>query len=86
MHGSSKHHTAVTDLSVWFQEGGPDFIVDVNDIPSGKLTFKYANTPFFWECVWTFLFVELFDSFGTLSGLMQRCGFMDGNPEKAMTR
>jgi AGZA family xanthine/uracil permease-like MFS transporter len=31
-----------------------------------------TNTPIFWEAVWSFLFVELFDSFGTLVGTMQR--------------
>ncbi len=36
--------------------------------------------------MWTFLFVEMFDSFGTLTGLMTRAGFMKGDPEKAMTR
>jgi len=76
----------VTNLSIWGQPGGPSFIVDTKDIPSGKLTWKYANKPFFWDCVWTFLFVELFDSFGTLSGIMSRCGFMEGDPELAMTR
>eukprot|EP01038_Epipyxis_sp_PR26KG_P009181 gene9181-12380_t len=76
----------VTNLSAWSQKGGPNFIVNVNDIPSGKLTFKYADMPFFWNCVFTFLFVECFDSFGTLTGLMTRCGFMKGDPEIAMNR
>jgi len=72
----------VTDLSIWTQPGGPIFPVDVQDIPSGRLTFKYVNTAFFWQVVWTFLFVELFDSFGTLTGIMTRCGFMNGtSPE-----
>lgn len=62
----------VTDLSVWGQKGGPIFPVNVSDIPSGKLSFKYANKGFFWSCVWTFLFVELFDSFGTLTGIMTK--------------
>jgi len=84
----------VTDLTLggWNTPGGTEannhnnFITDVRDIPSGKLTFKYADKPFFWDCVWTFLFVELFDSFGTLSGIMTRAGFMKGDPELAMTR
>jgi len=62
------------------------FLPKMQFIPSGWLSFKYAKTPIFWEAVWTFLFVELFDSFGTLTGIMTRCGFMKGNPEKAMTR
>lgn len=55
-------------------------------IPTGKLTFKYADKGIFWDAVWTFLFVELFDSFGTLTGIMTRAGYMKGNPEKAMQR
>jgi len=62
------------------------FLPHQSSIPSGRLTFKYANTPIFWEAVWTFLFVELFDSFGTLTGIMTRAGFMKGDPEKAMSR
>jgi AGZA family xanthine/uracil permease-like MFS transporter len=76
----------VTDLSIWTQPGGPVFPVNVKDIPSGRLTFRYAHTPFFWQSVWTFLFVELFDSFGTLTGIMTRCGFMNGDPKKDMAR
>lgn len=76
----------VTDLTYWGQKGGPNFVVDISDIPSGKLTFNYINKPFFWECVWSFLFVELFDSFGTLTGIMQRCGFMDGDVSRVMSR
>lgn len=81
-----QNNNCVTDLSAWGKPGGPSFIVDTSDIPSGKLTWKYANQPFFWDCVWTFLFVEMFDSFGTLSGIMSRCGFMKGDPEVAMQR
>ena len=62
------------------------FLPHMSSIPSGHLSFKYARTPIFWEAVWTFLFVELFDSFGTLTGIMTRAGFMKGDPEKAMTR
>ena len=62
------------------------FLPKMKYIPSGHLSFKYARTPIFWEAVWTFLFVELFDSFGTLTGLMTRAGFMKGDPEKAMTK
>ena len=75
----------VTNLAEWAAPG-PKYIVDVSNIPSGKLSFKYAKKPLFWEAVFTFLFVEMFDSFGTLSGIMQRCGFMKGDPERAMTR
>jgi AGZA family xanthine/uracil permease-like MFS transporter len=79
--------SGVTDLSLWNQR--PDkipWVVDINDITSGLLTFKYGNTPIFWEAVFTFLFVELFDSFGTLTGIMTRAGYMKADPESAMTR
>lgn len=71
----------VTNLQVWGQKGGPKFVVDVSDIPSGKLSFKYIKSPLFWDCVFTFLFVELFDSFGTLTGIMTRAGFIKGDPK-----
>jgi AGZA family xanthine/uracil permease-like MFS transporter len=87
----------VTDLSGWRGKmEGSDFAINTSmdagkEIPSGLLTFRYAMTLKFWDCVWTFLFVELFDSFGTLTGLMTRCGFLKtkaegGDPELAMTR
>jgi len=75
----------VTNLSI-FAAPGPKYIVDTSDIPSGKLTFKYASSSIFWECCFTFLFVEMLDSFGTLCGIMERCGFMKGDPERAMNR
>lgn len=62
------------------------FLPDMSVIPSGKLSFRFARKPIFWEAVWTFLFVEMFDSFGTLTGIMTRAGFMKGDPERAMTR
>jgi AGZA family xanthine/uracil permease-like MFS transporter len=67
---------AVTPLGDWAQEGGPLFLPDIDDIPSGKLTFAAANTEIFWTVVWTFLFVELFDSFGTLVATLTRAGLM----------
>ena len=73
-----QNNNCVTNLSEWGSPGGPSFIVDTKNIPSGKLTWKYANKPFFWDCVWTFLFVEMFDSFGTISGIMSRCGYFGG--------
>lgn len=75
-HSTDPNTKCVTKLSAWNNPTGSTFIVDMHNIPSGKLTFEYANKPFFWECVWTFLFVELFDSFGTLTGIMTRAGFM----------
>jgi xanthine/uracil/vitamin C permease (AzgA family) len=74
----------VTKLSA-FRSPGPKYVVQMNDIPSGKLTFKYAKSAIFWEAVFTFLFVEMLDSYGTLSGLFQRCGFFE-NVELGMSR
>lgn len=75
----------VTNL-MRFSDPGPKYVVDITDIPSGRLTFKYANSSIFWEAVFTFLFVEMVDSFGTLSGLFQRCGFLDGDFELGMAK
>lgn len=77
----------VTNLAAqgWGQTGGPKFMVDQSDIPSGKLTFKYIDTVFFWDCVWTFLFVELFDSFGTINAIMMRCGFIKPGIDTELT-
>ena len=62
------------------------FLPDMSVIPSGKLTFKFARKPIFWDAVWTFLFVELFDSFGTLTGIMTRAGYVKRNAEGGMTK
>jgi len=62
------------------------FLPDMSVIPSGMLTFKYAKKPLFWEAVFTFLYVEMFDSFGTLTGIMTRAGLLKGDQEKAMTK
>ena len=35
------------------------FLPHMSAIPSGRLTFKYARTPIFWDAVWTFVFVEV---------------------------
>lgn len=72
---SSKDNSAVTPLADWYA-GTEQWVVDTNEIPSGKLIFDKANTAKFWEVTWTFLFVELFDSFGTLVGTMTRAGLM----------
>jgi AGZA family xanthine/uracil permease-like MFS transporter len=49
---------------------------DMDDTPSGKLTFNAINTEPFWAVAASFLFVELFDSFSTLLGTMTRAGLM----------
>ncbi len=43
-----------------------------NAIPSGILRFDLASQPVFWEAVWTFLAVEMFDSFGTITSCVAR--------------
>jgi adenine/guanine/hypoxanthine permease len=74
--GDSLINTAVTPLKEWHQEGGPAWLPDLDDIPSGKLTFVGVNTEKFWEVVWTFLFVELFDSMGTIQATLTRAHLM----------
>jgi len=81
-----RYHTPGMSNSQKVAVSNTFFLPNQAAIPSGRLTFKYAKTPIFWDAVWTFLFVEMFDSFGTLTGIMTRAGFMKGDPEKAMTR
>lgn len=69
----------VTDLSNWKQPGGPkDFLPDTPTYNryAGHFDFSAASTPRFWQAVWTFLFVELFDSLGTISACMSRAGML----------
>jgi hypothetical protein len=69
----------VTPLGVWgWYTGTQAWLPVMNDIPSGKLLFDKANTPIFWEAVWTFLAVELFDSFGTIVSTVEKAGLMTG--------
>ena len=80
-------HACVTDVSIW---SGPSdeipFIVDVNSPVAGKLSFKYANKPYFWQVVFTFLFFELYDSFGALTGIVTRMGDCRNHPTVAVDR
>lgn len=79
----------VTDLSYWNVAGGmtsKQFVVDTTQTPAGTLTFRYAMTLIFWDAVWTFLFVEMFDSFGTITACINRCGFLLKDPEMAEKR
>ncbi len=64
----------VTNLSAWTQPGGPTFIADTSTLAAGFLDFSAANTSAFWEATFTFLFVELFDSFGTITATVMRAG------------
>ena len=75
---NARYHTPGLSNSEKLSVSNAFFLPHLPSIPSGRLTFKYANTPIFWEAVWTFLFVEMFDSFGTLTGIMTRAGFMKG--------
>jgi len=73
---------SVTDLTKanWFTASGGQgsaaghWLPDMGSIPSGILRFDLANTPLFWEAVWTFLAVELFDSFGTITSCVKAAG------------
>lgn len=79
-------NTCVTDLTSFSQEGGATYIIDTKNIPAGRLTFKYANKGKFWEAVFGFLFIELFESSCILNNIMERCGFLKDNHEIAMAR
>jgi AGZA family xanthine/uracil permease-like MFS transporter len=81
------NNSCVTNLSIWNKDNKLlHFVVDVTDITAGKLTFKYITSGIFWEAVFTFLFVELFDSFGTLTGVVTTAGFTDGDLKADMTK
>ncbi len=73
----------VTNLQEWNNIQGSDFLASPQDSPAGKLTFKYSKTGIFWNAVFTFMFVEMFDSFGTLSCIADRIGFFK-DPVKGM--
>ena len=66
---SSKAMGAVTDLTManWYNGAIGYWLPDMTAIPSGLLRFDKANMPAFWSATFTFLFVEMFDSFGTIS-------------------
>lgn len=64
----------VTNLADWRRPGGPDFVVKTDNLAGGHFDFSAANTAKFWEVVFTFLFVELFDSFGTITATVERAG------------
>lgn len=75
---SSVPFSAVTNLVMqgWYLPGGPNFLPQMSNIPSGKLLFDQINTGTFWEATWTFLAVELFDSFGTVVAVLERANLM----------
>jgi AGZA family xanthine/uracil permease-like MFS transporter len=77
----------VTDLHLW--SGEPNeipFLVNWAHNPAGKLTFKYANTNFFWQVVWTMLYFEIFDSYGAIENVVARVGLTHNYPTVAVDR
>jgi AGZA family xanthine/uracil permease-like MFS transporter len=71
----------VTDLSIW--GGRPEkipFLVDWSKNPAGELTFKYAKKPLFWKVVWTFLFFQIFDSYGAMEAIISRMKITEKYP------
>jgi AGZA family xanthine/uracil permease-like MFS transporter len=77
----------VTDLSLW--SGQPSkipFLVNWTHNPAGKLTFKYANTTLFWNAVFTFLYFELFDSYGAIEAIVTKLGLTNNHPTVAVDR
>jgi adenine/guanine/hypoxanthine permease len=80
-------HKCVTDLNIWSGDSSKiPFIVDVTNTAAGRLSFKYAKTPYFWQCVFSFLFFELYDSFGALTGIVTRMGDTRNHPTVAVDR
>jgi AGZA family xanthine/uracil permease-like MFS transporter len=80
-------HECVTDLSIW--SGHPaqiPFVADHTNTVAGMLSFRFAKTPFFWQVVFTFLFFELYDSFGALTGIVTRMGDCRNHPTVAVDR
>jgi AGZA family xanthine/uracil permease-like MFS transporter len=63
----------VTDVSKFNQIS---FVPDFSNLAFGKLDFGQIATGVFWEIVIIFVFVELFDSFGTLVGTADRAGLL----------
>ncbi len=59
------------------------FLADISKLLTGKLDFSAVNSTHFWDVTWTFIFVEMFDSFGTLSTIMMKSGIGAGNVRKA---
>jgi AGZA family xanthine/uracil permease-like MFS transporter len=85
--GDDSIHECVTDLSIW--SGHPvniPFIANHHNTTAGMLSFKFANKPFFWQTVFTFLFFELYDSFGALTGIVTRMGDCRNHPTVAVDR
>ena len=80
-------HQCVTDVNIW---SGPSdkipFIADPSEHVGGMLTFRFADKPYFWQVVFTFLFFELYDSYGALTGIVTRMGDCRNHPTVAVDR
>ena len=80
-------HQCVTDVNIW---SGPSdkipFIADPTQHVGGMLTFRFADKPYFWQVVFTFLFFELYDSYGALTGIVTRMGDCRNHPTVAVDR
>ncbi|MBL0389228.1 NCS2 family permease [Tumebacillus sp. ITR2] len=74
----------VTPVENWSKTS---FLPNFSDLAVGKLDFSMLGSGLFWEVVIVMVFVELFDSFGTLVGTAQRAGLMDRpDGEKRLSR
>ncbi|PWK09660.1 NCS2 family permease [Tumebacillus permanentifrigoris] len=63
------------------------FLPNFSDLAVGKLDFSMLGSGLFWEVVIVMVFVELFDSFGTLVGTAQRAGLLNRpDGEKRLSR
>ncbi|KEO81532.1 NCS2 family permease [Tumebacillus flagellatus] len=63
------------------------FLPNFSDLAIGKVDFSMLGSGLFWEVVIVMVFVELFDSFGTLVGTAQRAGLMNRpDGEKRLSR
>lgn len=64
----------VTDVSKF---GTMSFLPDFSNLTIGQLDFGQIASGVFWEIVIIFVFVTLFDSFGTLVGTANRAGLLN---------
>mmetsp|Transcript_42904 Transcript_42904/g.69604 ORF Transcript_42904/g.69604 Transcript_42904/m.69604 type:complete len:291 (+) Transcript_42904:238-1110(+) len=64
-----------TNIDFW-KSGEIPWFPDMTKLAGGKFNFDKIGQGIFWEVVFTFLFVELFDSFGTLVGTLNKAGLL----------
>lgn len=70
--GNGLDPTSVTSLAIWHQSPIP-FLAPTDQSLAGHLELSAAGTTQFWDVVWTFVFVELFEDLGTLATVLLRC-------------